>query len=111
MIPVRSLAAIAATAALLAWTPAASADTGFSISVHGGDRFSHGRFHAENYGRFQGYPRTYRSYRYRYGYPGYYGWRPYYGPYRRPGYTYGGFWSPRPVEPRCIYRYGYLYCR
>lgn len=114
MIPVRSLAAIAATAALLTWTPGAGADTGYSISVRGGDRFSHGRFHGENPGRFHGYPRyprAYRSFRYRYGYPGYYGWRPYYGPYWRPGYIYRGSWYPRPVEPRCIYRYGYQYCR
>lgn len=119
LIPVRSLAAIAATSALLAWAPAAGADGGFSISVRGGDRSSHSRFHGDYHGRFHGHPRTYRSFRYRYGYPGYYGWRPYYGPYWRPGYTYEPYWRPgytyrwypRPVEPRCIYRYGYLYCR
>lgn len=115
MIPVRSLTVIAVAAVLLTWIPAAGADAGFSVAVQGNNRSSHGGFHRPYHGpsrgQFHGYPRFHGSYRYHFGYPGYYGYRPYYGPYWRPGYAYRGLWYPPPVEPRCIYRYGYLYCR
>ncbi|MGA8261543.1 MAG: hypothetical protein WB783_15120 [Arenicellales bacterium] len=109
MIPGKALAAITVAVALFAWAGAAGADRGHSAGFHGGDHFAR-RLHRGYHGPYHVYPRRHRNYGY-YAYPRYYG---YYRPrsYWGPGYVYYGFWYNVPAPwPRCIYRYGYLYCR
>lgn len=110
MSPIRTLAAFVAVAAALGLTPATQAETGFSISIQGGDHFTHGHINDRRYGPYSGDAYGDRHHGYPSGYPGYYGhYR--YEPYWQPGDRYRRFWYERPPGPRCIYRHGYRYCR
>jgi len=89
--------------ALLAWIPASHATTSFSISIHGGDFRGHGgpgrHFQGPWRHRYHAYPR-YRAYRHFY-----------HRPYWERRYSHRPYRYYEPPGPRCIYRYGYQYCR
>lgn len=107
--PARSLVALLAAAAMVGWAPAARPETSISIGVYGGDHFGRGHFHGHA-GRYRGHGYGYRPRGYPFGYPDYYGYG-HYQPYWRPRYAERSFWYRGAPGPRCIYRYGYRYCR
>lgn len=97
-------AAMLAAAMLLAWIPAAQADSSFSFSFHGGYGYDRGYFHGKKHRHYNGYRGGYEYKRHYFVYPGKGVYRHYGGPYWRPRHYQG-------PEPRCIYRHGYRYCR
>lgn len=100
---IRFPAALLVAAVLLAWFPASHAATSFSFSIHGGDfrGYPHGR-------HFDHYPGLRPYY---YPYPRNFGYRYYNRPYWQRGYSHRPYRHDPAPGPRCIYRYGYRYCR
>lgn len=102
----QSLAASAATVALLAWTAPSQAGASYSFSFHGGDHRAGGHFHGHFFDWYGGHRPGHGYWRRHYDRPA---WRPH-RPYwrHRAYYPYPRRWGP---GPRCIYRYHQWYCR